>query len=138
MNRYETFEHIADIGIRGYGLTIEDALRNCAKALFSIMYENFNEFSVDSTFKFEINSPTLEGILVKFLNRLITLSQLERVVFSEFELNLKGQTLEVKAYGTKLEVNKFIPGTEVKGATFCEAKVEKIDSYFLAQCVVDV
>ncbi len=37
MKPYEQFEHKADVGVRGYGKTIEEAFENGAKAMFSIM-----------------------------------------------------------------------------------------------------
>ena len=34
---YETFEHEADIGIRGFGATIPEAFEHAAQALYSVM-----------------------------------------------------------------------------------------------------
>ncbi len=34
---YETFDHEADIGIRGFGATIAEAFENAAVALYSVM-----------------------------------------------------------------------------------------------------
>lgn len=36
---YETFEHTADIGIRGIGDNLEQAFEEGAKAMFSVMYD---------------------------------------------------------------------------------------------------
>ena len=37
MTAYETFEHEADIGIRGFGETMEEAFAHAAMALYSVM-----------------------------------------------------------------------------------------------------
>lgn len=136
--KYETFEHIADIGVRGYGKTLEESFSNCAKALFSILFENFDEFNPEKSLEFQLESVSLEGLLVKWLNQLIAISQIENMVFSDFKLKIDGYNLFCEARGNLFQKDKYRMGTEVKGATFCEARVEQKEDYFISQCVVDV
>jgi SHS2 domain-containing protein len=135
---YETFEHIADIGVRGYGKTMEESFCNCAKAFFSIMFENFDEFEPENTIELEVESVSYEGLLVKWLNKLLAVSEIEGMVFSEFEITIHGFGIKSRAKGVFSNKHSFISGTGIKGATFCEAKVIKTDDKFISQCVVDV
>lgn len=135
---YETFEHIADIGIRGCGETMEDSFAYCAKALFSILFENFNAFEATNTIEIETESVSYEGLLVKWLNKLLSVSQIENMVFSEFDVKIEGFKLYSTVRGISFDNHRFIIGSEVKGATFCEAKVIQTDNKFISQCVVDV
>jgi SHS2 domain-containing protein len=135
---YETFEHIVDIGIRGYGKTLEESFCCCAKALFSVLFENFDSIKPEREIVLDIESVSIEGLLIKWLNKLISVSDIENIVFSDCEIKIDDFHLHSTMKGAILEKHKFVKGTEVKGATFCEAKVIKNDKQFIAQCVIDV
>jgi len=135
---YETFEHIADIGIRGYGETLEESFCNCAKALFSVLFDNFNSFETEKELYLDIESVSEEGLLVKWLNKIISVSDIENIVFSDCYIKIIDFRLHSVIKGSYLKKHEFIKGIEVKGATFCEAKVIKNDKMFISQCVLDV
>lgn len=135
---YETFEHGADIGVRGYGRTMEEAFANGARALFSLMVENFEAIEPKEETPVSVSAELPDELFVAWLNRLITLSALEHRVFSDFEIKIKGKNLQGVARGEALDTEKHLLGTEVKGATFTLAKVEKEGDLWVAQCVVDV
>ncbi|OAQ20694.1 archease [Thermosulfurimonas dismutans] len=135
---YETFEHGADIGVRGYGRTIEEAFANGARALFSLMVENFEAIEPREETPVSVSAELPDELFVAWLNRLITLSALEHRVFSDFEIKIKGENLQGVARGEALDTEKHLLGIEVKGATFTLAKVAKEGDLWVAQCVVDV
>lgn len=141
---FETFEHGADIGIRGYGKTIEEAFSNILKALFSLVTENINFDSLSVVKKFEISleAETLDELLVVFINRILTLFALEGVIFKDFEgkIVFENGKIRLEGYvgGEDFDPETYGLGVEVKGATFTLAKVEKISDEWMVQCVVDV
>ena len=136
---YETFEHGADIGIRGIGRTLEEALINAAKALFSLMVINLEEVRPERRVEISAEAEALEELLLDWLNNLLSVASIENLVFSEFGCQIEGKyKLSGWAAGEKIDPDRHELGEEVKGATYSMLKVEKISDLWVAQCVVDV
>jgi SHS2 domain-containing protein len=134
---YETFEHEADIGIRGFGKTEAEAFENAAVALFSVMV-NVHAVEASEKRSVTVSAPDHELLLVEWLNALLTLSDIEHMVFSKFTVKMEGTSLSGTAWGEKLEQERHEPDVEIKGATYHMLKVMEADGRFIAQCVVDV
>ncbi len=136
-NNYETFEHEADIGIRGTGSTIEEAFQNAALALYSVMV-NVSKVAQKEKKSISVSAPDNELLLVEWLNSLLSLSDIERMVFSRFEVNISHLELAGSAWGEKLDKARHELGVEVKGATYHMLSIRQQDSTYIVQCVVDV
>ncbi len=140
---YETFEHGADIGIRGIGKTLEEAFINAAKALFSLMVINLEEVRPEKRVEIKAEGESLEELFLDWLNRLLAESGIENMVFSEFDCEIETVSreafyLEGWAAGEPIDPERHELGEEVKGATYTMLKVEKVGEFWIAQCVVDV
>ncbi len=137
---WETFDHVADIGIRGLGRTLDEAFSNGARALFSIMVESLDLVKASAETRVAASSFDLVGLFVGWLNELIAISDLEGMVFSRFEPRVSQGNLMVssKVLGEPWNRERHGVGVEVKGATFSEARVEKVNGLWMAQCIVDV
>ncbi len=134
---YETFEHEADIGIRGTGNTIEEAFQNAALALYSVMV-NVSRVAQKEKKSISVSAPDKELLLVEWLNSLLSLSDIERMVFSRFEVSISNTDLAGSAWGEKLDKARHELGVEVKGATYHMLSITEQDNQYIAQCVVDV
>jgi len=137
---YETFEHVADVGVRGYGATPEEAFAGGARAMFSVMVE-LERVEPLTGVEVECSAPEIETLFVEWLNELLFISDSRGMVFSEFELEIRedGTALKGRAQGEELVPEKHRPKTEVKAATYSQLKVEKTeDGRWVAQCIVDV
>lgn len=135
--QYETFEHEADIGVRGYGSSMEKAFENAAVALYSVMV-NVKRVQQKEKKEVAVSAPDGELLLVEWLNALLSLSDIERIVFSRFEVKIKGANLAGIAWGERLDRQRHELGVEVKGATFHMLSVKNENGAYTAQCVVDV
>jgi len=134
----QTFDHVADIGIRGIGRSLEEAFENGAKALFSIMVEDIGAVSCKQQQGLECSSYDLTGLFVAWINTLIGLADLKGMVFACFNVDIEDTHLRATVQGEKWSEKRHGRGIEVKGATFTEAKVEEKEGLWIAQCVVDV
>ncbi len=136
---FETFEHTADVGVRGIGKSFEEALQEAAKALFSVMI-NLNKVKPSKSVKVEVNIKGLDKsqILVEWLNRLVAERDISNMVFSKFKVQIKGNKLIGTAWGEKFNPKKHESEVEVKAATYSQLKVEKKNNKWIAQCIVDV
>lgn len=134
---YETFEHEADVGVRGFGDTIEESFANCARAMFTVMFD-LEAIETKKTVEVECDAPDKEMLLVEWLNELIYHADVEDMALSDFEVKIKGDKLTGLARGEKFDPEKHHPKTEVKAATYSQLKVEKSGGRYTVQCVVDV
>lgn len=139
---WSTFEHEADVGVRGTGDTVAEAFAGAAMAMTGVISD---PTVVEPREPVEIAcaAPDTELLLVDWLNALVFEMATRRMLFSRFELNVEadagGYRLAATAWGEPVDVACHQPAAEVKGASFCELRVERgADGVWLAQCVVDV
>lgn len=142
MKTYEQFEHKADVGIRGYGKTIEEAFVNGAKAMFSVMV-NLKKIEPKKEIKIECEADNLEELFVEWLNTLLSEAGIENLVFSEFKIKEikktnSGYKLVGVVQGEELNPEKHEPKVEVKAATYSQLKIERKGNQYIAQTIVDV
>lgn len=136
---YQTFEHTADVGVRGIGKTFEEALQEAAKAMFSVML-NIKKVKPAKSVKVEVDIKGLDKsqILVEWLNRLVAEKDISMMAFSKFKVQIKGNKLIGTAWGEKFDPKKHESEVEVKAATYSQLKVGKKNNKWVVQCIVDV
>lgn len=139
MPDFETFSHQADIGVRGFGDTPEEAFVNGAKAMFSLMVD-LKGVSPKNPVKIAVQAEDQPSLFVEWLNQLLATADIKRWLFSNFEVKIEnGRSLRGKAWGEPINLKKHTLLTEVKAATYSQLKVElQPDGQWAAQCVVDV
>jgi SHS2 domain-containing protein len=145
--RYETFEHIADIGIRAWGRTIEEAFVGGAMAMMGVMFET-KGVEADQKVDILCGADDHAVLFVEWLNAILTKRDLEGMVFTRCEVEIRdgppdgpdGLMLIGKAEGVAFDPRKHDIRTEVKAATYSNLKVEKDEGtgLYVAQCIVDV
>ncbi len=139
---FETFEHQADIGVKGIGLGIEEAFQECAKAMFSVEI-NLEKVEPQKSIKIKCSARNQEELLVEWLNSLLAQSSIKDMAFSEFKVMItkekEGFKLEGEAKGEKLG-EKHEPKIEVKAATYSQLKIyqDEATNNWIVQCIVDV
>jgi SHS2 domain-containing protein len=137
---FETFEHGADVGIRGWGATMEQAFAQGARAMFSLMCDDIAQVSPASRVKVAITASEPDLMFLSWLNQLLAESDLAGILLCDFQLSITNQGgLEALVSGEPFADLPTEPGIEVKGATFTELQVRELeDGTWVAQCVVDV
>lgn len=135
---WEHFPHQADIGVRGLGVTLEQAFEQAALALTAVITD-LAAVAPNEMIRLSCEAPDAELLLVDWLNVLIYEMATRNMLFSRFEVHLEGTHLGAQVWGEALEVARHHPAVEVKGATYTALKVARQpDGGWLAQCVVDV
>ncbi|AEC51039.1 hypothetical protein PNA2_0121 [Pyrococcus sp. NA2] len=142
MKKWEHYEHTADIGIRGYGDSLEEAFEAVAIALFDVIV-NVNKVEKKEVREVEVEGDDLESLLYNFLEELLVLHDMEHLVFRDFDVKIEKVNgrykLKAKAYGEKLDLEKHEPKEEVKAITYHDMKIEKLpDGRWMAQLVPDI
>jgi SHS2 domain-containing protein len=135
---WEHFPHQADVGVRGLGVTQEQAFEQAALALTAVVTD-LAIVEPKEMLQLSCAAPDAELLLVDWLNSLIFEMVTRNMLFSRFEVHLEDNRLNAKAWGEALVVARHHPAVEIKGATYTALKVAKqSDGSWLAQCVVDV
>ncbi|MGI6589323.1 MAG: archease [Candidatus Iainarchaeum sp.] len=143
---FETFEHKADVGVRGKGNTIESAFEECAKAMISVMVD-INSIEPKKSHVIKIKSTDESTLLINFLNELLFLKDKKKMIYSKFRVNieenmneddLKEFNLKATCFGEKIDLKKHEFLVDVKAATYSQLKVKQENKTFVAQCIVDV
>lgn len=135
--KWQHFHHGADIGIRGYGGTCEDAFVQIALALTAVIAPP-ESVRAERDIVIAAAAPDIELLLVDWLNALIYEMATRHMLFSRFVVHISGERLQGRAWGERVDIERHRPAVEVKGATYTELKVAEEDGRWLAQCVVDV
>ncbi|MEZ5543433.1 MAG: archease [Pseudomonadota bacterium] len=135
---WEHFPHGADIGVRGFGATREQAFEQAAMALTAVITDP-ELVHAGGSIGIACAAPDVELLLVDWLNALVYEMATRRWVFGRYCVSIRGGTLTAQAWGEPLDTARHQPAVEVKGATYTELRVSQAaDGVWLAQCVVDV
>jgi len=142
MRKWEHYEHTADVGIRGYGESLEEAFEAVALALFDVMVDVRKVESKECR-QVEVEGEDMMALLYNFLEELLVLHDMEGLVFGdvdvEIEKTTEGYRLKAKACGEPLDYEKHEPKEEVKAITYHEMKIERLpDGRWMAQLVPDI
>ncbi|MGL6159186.1 archease [Microbulbifer sp.] len=135
---WEHFSHEADMGLRGYGATPEEAFEQTGLALTATVTE-LDSVSPDERVDVECEAPDLELLLVDWINALVYEMATRKMLFSRFAVKLDGNRLSGSAWGEPVQRQKHMPAVEAKGATYTALKVcEQENGGWMGQCVIDV
>jgi SHS2 domain-containing protein len=138
LRRWEHFEHMADMGVRGIGPSREAAFEEAALAMCATITDPALVRPA-VLFETECDASEDEFLLVDWLNALICEMSAHRMIFSRFEVTIADGHLHGRAWGEAADPARHHPAVEVKGATLTELKVARnADGLWTAQCVVDV
>jgi SHS2 domain-containing protein len=135
--RWEHFAHDADIGVRGFGATVEEAFEQGALALTAVVCDPARVRAREES-RLRCEAPDLELLFADWLNAIATEMATARRLFCEFEVEIAGDRLSGVARGEAVDVARHQPAVEIKGATYTCLRVAHERGVWLAQCVVDV
>ena len=135
---WEHFSHGSDIGVRGFGCSVEEAFEQAAVALTAIVADVWR-IAERETVEVRCDAPDLELLLVSWLNAVIYEMAVRTMLFSKFRVVTSGCSLSGTLVGEKVDPERHQVGVEAKGATVTALRVHRDQiGQWLAQCVVDV
>jgi SHS2 domain-containing protein len=135
--RWEHFDHGADIGVRGRGPDKATAFAAAALAMTAAIAEP-GQVRASEPVSIACEAPDDELLLVDWLNALVFEMATRRMLFGRFDVAIDGRRLVATAWGEPVDVARHRPAVEVKGATLTAASVTARDGEWTAQCVIDV
>lgn len=138
MAGWEHFYHVADIGVRGRGATLEEAFEQAALALTAVVVRP-EAVCARQAIEVCLSAPDRELLLVEWLDALIYQMAVRHMLFSRFQVEIHENRLGGTAWGEMIDRQRHQAAVEIKGATFTELAVHhNAEGCWTAQCVVDV
>ncbi len=135
---FETFEHEADIGVRGRGATLAEAFANAGLALTAVVTD---PAGVREALAVEVGcqADDHEALLFDWLNALVYEMATRWLLFGRYQVEIDGHRLRARAFGEAVDPPRHAPAVEVKGATWTGLRVAREpEGQWVAECVVDV
>ena len=137
-DRWEHFQHQADVGLRGIGATKNDAFEQAALALTAVI-SSLDLIVPETAVEVHCAGVNDEVLLVDWLNHVIYEMAVRRMLFSRFDVCVMTPQLNARLWGERIDPDRHHPAVEVKAATYHELAVrQRPDGLWVAQCVVDV
>ncbi|MCI2414643.1 MAG: archease [Candidatus Aramenus sp.] len=139
MKKFEFFDHTADVGIRAYGRTLEEAFENAALAVFEVMTDT-SKVEGRECRDVEIDGYDLENLLYRWIESLLVFYDSELLLFSKFSVKIDQDNFKLKgrACGEKFDESKHERRTLVKAMTYSEMRIERKDGTYELIFVVDI
>jgi len=135
---WEHFQHIADVGIRGIGRTVEEAFAEGGRALTAVMCDGASVCDKECV-EVQCEAEVLDVLFADWINALIYEMDVRKMVFGRYAVAIDGCRLSGKAWGEAIDFSRHEIAVGVKAATYLELKVyQQDDGQWAAQCVVDV
>jgi SHS2 domain-containing protein len=138
MSGWQHFQHMADIGVHGFGATLAEAFEQAALAMTAVITDPAT-VQQGTVVEVACTAPDHELLLVDWLNAWVYEMATRNMLFSRFQVTLADGGLHGRGWGEALDRARHQPAVEIKGATYTELRVwQDADATWHAQCVVDV
>ena len=112
------------MGLVAYGKSLAEAFANAACGLFSLIVEP-NKVKEKESRKVTVQAQDAEGLLFNWINELIYIFEVERLLFKRFDITeFTGRSLEATCWGEKYDPCRHQLKTGVKSATYHMLKVD--------------
>lgn len=139
MKKYEYLDHTADLKIRAYGKTLEEAFANAALAGFDFLTDT-TKVEKKIKKKIKISASRVESLLYDFLEELLFLTDTAGFILSEIkDMKIKEDkafTLECTALGDHYK--KYDVKGNIKSVTYSEMLIDKKPDEFVIEVVLDI
>ncbi|OGY42079.1 MAG: hypothetical protein A2Y82_02320 [Candidatus Buchananbacteria bacterium RBG_13_36_9] len=146
MKKYQNLEHTADLKIRAFGQTKEEVFVNMAVGMFENICDKkavLKDQPVKREIKVKAND--LPGLLVEFLNELVTLIDINNEIYTDYRLQISRLRSSSSGGQADYRLQGVIRGYKVKGlkmdvkaVTYNELKIEEKKGKWAAEVVFDI
>ncbi len=114
--RYEEIEHTADVGIRAYGATLNELFANAAEGMFSLIADLAGVKAVGEV-EVRLTADDMPTLLLRWLLELLYLHETQHFLFSAFEVDIHGTSLQARAGGEAIDKKRHELKLVIKAVT---------------------
>lgn len=135
---YEFFEHTADVGLRAQAPSFDELLVEAARGLFATIIDHPKAVTAREHVDVRVQGSDRAYLLVDWLAELLHLFQSRGLVLGEFVVHCDESGLRAKVGGEPLDPDRHGSAHEVKAVTYHRLRVERSESGWLAEVILDL
>lgn len=135
---FEVFDHTADIGILARGDSLASLMAAAAEGMMSLIC---GESAIAKHVKkhIRLQEPDNEALLVKWLNELLFEFEVNRMLFSKFDLSIdRDNRLSAICSGEKYSPSRHHIQREIKAATYHNLEIVRNKEGYSAKIIFDI
>jgi SHS2 domain-containing protein len=127
---YEFIDHTADVQVKSWGKTLEEAFTQTAYSLMATISPNLKKISPNVEKTLKIRAEDKQALLFDFLSEFLYIFDVDELIFSEINVNyIKNiddeYELQANMKGEKFSRAIHELGIEVKAITYSFMKIEE-------------
>lgn len=140
MKQYEFLDHTADLKIRAYGKSIEEAFGNAALGMYAYITD-VKKIKSNKNIQIKVSSKKMSSLLYDFLEQLLILTDTENLIFGsitkmKISESKEGFSLSCVVSGDKFD--KYETHGDIKSITYSEMEIDEKSKIKCVQFVVDI
>ena len=114
--RYEEIEHTADVGIRAYGKTLNELFANAAEGMFNLIAD-LDKVKPVGQVRLRLEADDIPALFLRWLSDLLYLHETQHLLFSSFDVKVRGVSLEGSARGEAIDKKRHELKLVIKAVT---------------------
>jgi SHS2 domain-containing protein len=136
--KYKLIDHTADICVRVFGNSLEEIFIGSSKAMMGIITD-VEKVKPSREISIKAWGENHEELLVKWLQEILYLHEVKKMVFKDFEIKIENGTRAVgKAYGEKIDVDRHEFYSNIKAVTHHNLKIISSKDKYRVDIVFDI
>jgi SHS2 domain-containing protein len=135
---YELFEHTADLGLRVEADSLEALFSDAARGLLAMVVADPATVRAVTTKKISLAADQPSYLLFDWLSELLYAFDTEKLLLSEFEMRIYGNSLAATCRGEAMDESRHRMEHEVKAITYHGLRLEQTPSGWFAEVIVDI
>lgn len=141
---YEFLEDVAtaDIAFHAWGADLEELFKAASDATMNTMIDNLDEIALSETRSFQLENDELDLLLFDFLQEFVYYKDSELLLLRAQQVEIKkiesGYSLKAITQGEKLDRDRHHQRVDVKAVTLHQFQLEKTDTGWTVQVILDI
>ncbi|MHA2287668.1 MAG: archease [Promethearchaeota archaeon] len=140
---FEFRDHTADVQVRSWATSIEEAFSQTAYSLMTTITPNLRNITPEIEKEIIVKAEDKEALLFDFLTEFLYIFDVEELVFSQIYVNKiekvnDNYKLQATLKGEKFDLNKHEVGIEVKAITYSFLNIEESHEKTVIDIVFDI
>jgi SHS2 domain-containing protein len=138
--KYEYIKHTADLKVRAYGKTIEEAFANVAIGGFDFLTDT-SKIKKKAEKNISITSKRLESLLYDFIEELLFLLDTDSFIinsFKDMKIRQDKESCSLECIAVGDDYKSYSVKGDIKAITYSEMNIRKEKNGFVINVVLDI
>ena len=136
---YETFEHMADLGLQVRAADLGALFAEAGRGFLSILVENPSDVRPQQRdIKLQIEGTDKDYLFFDWLNELLYRFEIDHLLLAEFDVTLDQHGLRAIARGEPVDPDRHHLAHEIKAITYHQLEVRQVPDGWQAVVIVDI